>query len=79
MASRMHWVVLTTAPDQLSAEMWEGLLKEAGFPAVVRPGDTASYLGVTSSPCRLLVPQERLEEARAFLKERLGPDVVAGC
>ncbi len=76
MPARIRWVYLTTAPDQLTAELWQGLLRSEDIPAVVRAGDTASYMGVTSSPCRLLVPEERLEEAREAVKERLGPEAL---
>ena len=43
---------------------------------MIRVGDTASYLGVTPAPCRLMVPAGRLEEARVLLTERLGPDAL---
>ena len=76
MTSRIHWVYLTTAPDQLTAELWRGLLQEEGFRVMIRAGDTASFLGVTPAPCRLMVPEERLEEMRAFLEERLGPETL---
>ena len=76
MAKRIRWVHLTTAPDQLTAEMWRGLIQGAGLPVMIRSGDTASYLGVTAAPCRLMVPAENLEEALAFVRERLGRDSV---
>ncbi len=67
---------LTTAPDQLTAEMWQELLRGEGIPSVIRAGDTASYLGVSNAPCRLMVPQERLAEARRLLEEHLGPEAL---
>lgn len=67
---------LTTAPDQTIAEMWERLLRNEGLPVMVRTGDTASYLGVFTGPCRLMVLEERLEEARAVVTEHLGPDAL---
>jgi hypothetical protein len=76
MAKRIKWVYLTTAPDQLTAEMWRGLIQGEGLPVMIRPGDTASYLGVTAAPCRLMVPAESLEKALAFVRERLGRDSV---
>ena len=75
-AERIKWVYLTTAPDQLTAEMWRGLIQGEGLPVMIRSGDTASYLGVTAAPCRLMVPAERLEEAQAFMREHLGWDSV---
>ena len=68
----MKWVLLTTAPDQLQAEMWRDLLVEEGFSALVRSGDTASFLGVSAYPCRILVPEGQRERAREVLDERLG-------
>ncbi len=73
MPSRPRLAYLTTAPDQLTAEMWRELLRGEGIPAVVRAGDTASYLGISNAPCRLMVHQERLSEARQTLEEHLGP------
>ena len=76
MTSRTRWVYLTTAPDQTTAEMWSELLRNEGVPAMVRAGDTASFMGVSSAPCRLMVPEERLAEARRLLEERLGPEAL---
>ena len=72
----MKWVLVDTAPNQLTAEMWRGLIQGEGLPVMIRFGDPASYLGVTAAPCRLMVPAERLEEAQAFMRERLGRDSV---
>ena len=76
MPKRIKWVYLTTAPNQLTAEMWRGLIQGEGLPVMIRFGDTASYLGVTAAPCRLMVPANHLEEALAFVRERLGRDSV---
>lgn len=70
----MRWVTLVTAPDQLAAEMWSDLLNQRGVPTLVRAGDTASFLGVSAYPCRILVDDEYLDEARRILREDL--DVV---
>ncbi len=77
MASRTRLVYLTTAPEQLTAEMWRELLHNEGIPAVIRAGDTASFLGVSNAPCRLMVPEERLQEARRLVEEHLGPEALA--
>ena len=77
MAPKTRWVHLATAPDQLTAEMWQQLLRSEGIPAMVRPGDTASYLGVSAAPCRLMVAEERREEAQRALEEALGPEADA--
>ncbi|MFQ5933251.1 MAG: DUF2007 domain-containing protein [Dehalococcoidia bacterium] len=63
----MKWTLLLTAPNQLTAEMWKTMLVNNGIPAVVRQEDTPSYLGVSARPCRLLVSEDKLEEARALL------------
>ncbi len=63
----MKWVCIATAPDQLVAEMWRELLVGQGVAAVVRPGDTASYLGVSAYPCRVLVRERDLDRARGVL------------
>lgn len=63
------WVVLRTAPNQLTAELWRGLLIDAGVPAALAPADVASYLGVSVTPCRLLVPEELAAKAASVLAE----------
>ena len=68
----MKWTYLATAPDQLVAEMWSEVLRDNGIPATVRPGDTTSFLGVSAYPCRILVDEERLGQAREVLKSELG-------
>jgi hypothetical protein len=72
-AERADWTVLGTAPDQLTAELWRGLLQEQGIPAMLAPGDVASFLGVSSTPCRLLVDDRRLEDARSVIEAGFGP------
>ena len=71
----MRWVTLVTAPDQLAAEMWSELLNQHGIPTLVRAGDTSSFLGVSAYPCRILVDDEYLDEARQFLRDELGVTV----
>jgi hypothetical protein len=67
----LNWVTLATAPDQLVAEMWRGLLLEEGVPSHVDSGDRSSFLGVSAVPCRLMVAEEDLERAREVLEEWL--------
>lgn len=50
------WVVLGTAPNQLTAELWRELLLAEGVPATLAPGDVVSFLGLSAGPCRVLVP-----------------------
>ena len=72
----MKWVYLATAPEQLQAEMWRDMLVAEGIPALVRGGDTTPILGVSASPCRIMVAEDRLERAREVLEERLGLEDV---
>ena len=63
----MKWELLTTAPDQLTAEMWCGILREEGITAMIEPRDAVSFLGVSAFPCRIMVPDDMVEEAREVL------------
>ena len=63
----MSWADLTTAPDQLTAEMWRDLLREEGIPAMIDPRDVISFLGVSPRACRLKVPEGMVREAQAVL------------
>jgi hypothetical protein len=63
----VNWVHLATAPDQLTAELWLAILRDAGIAAMIRPSDAASYLGVSSFGCRLQVREEDLSRARDLL------------
>ncbi len=65
----MKWMYLTTAPNQLTSEMWTETLRSEGIPARLKPEDAVSFLGVSAMPCRLLVPEGRVGEARAVLAQ----------
>ena len=71
----MKWTHLTTAPDQLTAEMWRDLLLGEGIPAMLRGGDTTSYFGVTPFPRPILVDETREDEARRALEGYLGREL----
>ena len=74
----MKWVLAATAPDQLMAEMWGGLLANSGIPFRLSPGDTSAFLGLSLRPCGIQVQEDRLEEARMVLEgEDIGP--AEGC
>ncbi len=45
----MKWALLTTAPDELTAEMWAEILHSEGIPARIKPGDAVSFLGVSAN------------------------------
>jgi hypothetical protein len=64
----MDWVVFATAPDQMTAEMWQDLLSQAQIRCQLRAGDTFGFLGVSASPVRLVAPQEDAEMARDALE-----------
>ncbi len=63
----MKWEVVTTAPDQLTAEMWQEILQNEGIPATIEPRDAISFLGPSSMPCRIMVPEGSVKEALAIL------------
>ena len=63
------WTALAQAPDQLTAELWQNLLRAAGIPARLAPGDVASYLGPSPFPCRVIVPLDQAECAADALAD----------
>ncbi len=63
---RDRWVEFATAPDQLIAETWAGLVRNEGCPCAVK-SDGIPFLGVSMTPVRLMAPEERVEEARVIL------------
>ena len=66
-----RWLLLTTAPDQLTAEIWKDILLQQGIPAMVNPQDTISFMGVSSFPCRIMVVfgyRKRAQEILASLQ-----------
>ena len=69
MAKGKQWRLLTTAPDQLTAELWKDILVQEGIPAMISPADTTSFMGVSLFPCRLLVARDYLEKAREVLAD----------
>ena len=68
----MNWTTLTTAPDQIVAEMWTRILRDQGVRAMVRAGDTSSFMGVSTYPCRVLVDSEHVDRAWEVLRDELG-------
>ena len=70
MADKREWVHLTTTPDQLSGEMLVDLLRGEGVSAMIKPSDAVSFLGVSGMSCRIMVPSDQLNEARAILADR---------
>ena len=70
----MKWVLVATAPDQLMAEMWGGLLANSGIPFRLSPSDTSAFLGLSLRPCGLQVQEHMLEEALSLLEGEEIPD-----
>jgi len=67
MAKPKGWLVLTTAPDQLTAEIWRDILVQEGIPAMINPEDSVSFLGVSSFPCRIMVASGYRKQAKEIL------------
>jgi len=67
MAKQKRWLLLTTAPDQLTAEIWTDILLQQGVPAMVNPQDTISFMGVSSFPCRIMVAYGYRKRAQEIL------------
>ena len=68
----VQWVTAATAPDQLTGEMWRQLLLQEAIPSMLEPHDTISFLGVSLSPVRVLVPLEMVARAREVLADIQG-------
>ena len=65
----MKWVYMTIALNQPTAETWTETLRSEGIPTRFKPEDAVSFLGVSAMPCRPLVPEGRVGEARAVLAQ----------
>ena len=65
----MQWENVATAPDQMTAEMWQGLLEAEGIPSMISPKDTMSFMGISAMPCDVLVPADAVEKARMILQD----------
>ena len=68
----MNWEVFATAPDQLTAESWLGLIRNAGIECKLQPGDTVAFLGVSGLPTRLMARSDYVENALSVLNTYLG-------
>jgi len=66
------WQTFATAPDQLTAEMWLDLIRQAGIECALRAGDTVSFLGVSPQPVRLVAREPDVDRARVALDAALG-------
>jgi len=77
MAEAKGWLILTTAPDQLAAEIWKDILLQNGIPAMVNPGDASSFMGVSTFPCRIMVASGYRKRAKEIL-DSLQPEDEEG-
>lgn len=62
------WKAVTTAPNQLMAEIVRGSLEAAGIPVMLAGESYATTYGL-SEPVDVLVPADRFAEAEALLAE----------
>jgi len=67
MAKKKNWELLTTAPDQLTAEIWTDILIQNGIPAMINPRDVISFMGVSTLPCRIMVAYGYRQKAQEIL------------
>ncbi len=67
----MEWTQFTTAPDQVTGEVWAQMLRRKGIPCRVHPGDVAGFMGVQMSGVRLITGKEWLSTAEKYLEELL--------
>jgi len=68
----LKWEVFATAPDQLTAESWLGLMQNAGIECKLQPGDTVGFLGVSGLPTRIMARSDYVENALTVLNSYLG-------
>ncbi len=67
------WVKVGSAPNETSALLMEGVLKDAGIPALILRGagfDVPDFL--SAGPRDILVPEPVVEEARQLLEDTTG-------
>ena len=69
---KLQWEVFATAPDQLTAESWLGLMRNAGIECKLQPGDTVAFLGVSGLPTRIMARSDYVENALTVLNAYLG-------
>jgi hypothetical protein len=68
-----RWVKVAVAPNETSALMMEGVLKDAGIPSLIqctRGFDAPDFL--SAGPRDVLVPDSLLGEAKQLLEDTTG-------
>ena len=71
MIRNLKWEVFATAPDQLTAESWLGLMRNAGIECKLQPGDTVAFLGVSGLPTRIMAISDYVQDALTVLNAYL--------
>ena len=71
MIRNLKWEVFATAPDQLTAESWLGLMRNAGIEGKLQPGDTVAFLGVSGLPTRIMARSDYVQDALTVLNAYL--------
>jgi hypothetical protein len=73
MARVSDWVKVGSAPNETSAVLMEGVLKDAGIPVLIRRGygfNIPDFL--SAGPRDALVPETAFEGARQLLEDTTG-------
>lgn len=66
----IDWVSAGLAPNEFTATLWRDILTDAGIQAYLKPIDAATFLiAAAILPVRVMVPKERLEEAKAIIAD----------
>jgi len=69
-AMDINWAVAATAPNEFGATLWRDILIDAGIQAFIKPSEAATFLVASAIlPVRVMVPKERLAEARVLLAD----------
>ena len=72
----MRWTPILTVPQQI-AEMFQDMLWKEGIVSRLEPADAVSFLGISPSPCRILVRPDQAAAARACLADVTGEEPVS--
>lgn len=66
----IKWTAAASAPNEFAATLWRDILIDAGIPAFVRESEAATFLVASAIlPASVMVPEDRLEEAKRLLEE----------
>jgi len=75
----IEWISAGLAPNEFTATLWRDILTDAGILAYLKPIDAATFLIASAVlPVRVMVPKERLEEAKAILADVETTDETPG-